>query len=81
MTEVVYSTEMVAGLEGRTFRNPRHFLKPEPAATKVYVAPGWPKIVAAYEALKIPVSPLDELQPIVTTPPAKAPRSVAPDAN
>lgn len=62
MSEIVYSTEMVTGLEGREFRNPRHFLAPVPGATKVYVSGDWPKIARAYEALNIPVSPLSDLQ-------------------
>jgi len=32
--QVVYSTELVTHLDGREYRNPRHFLAPVPGATK-----------------------------------------------
>ena len=62
MTQIVYSTEHVANLEGREFRNPRHFLKPVEGATKVYIAGSWPKVREAYEAAGVPVAPVGQMR-------------------
>ena len=60
--QVVYSTELVTHLDGREYRNPRHFLAPVPEATKVYIAGDWPSVVRAYEKAGVPVAPIAEMR-------------------
>ncbi len=60
--QIVYSTELVAHMEGREFRNPRHFLAPVEGATKVFIAGDWPKIRQAYEAAGVPVAPIEDMR-------------------
>ncbi|MGV8954609.1 MAG: hypothetical protein ACOH2M_26160 [Cypionkella sp.] len=60
--QIVYATQPVPNMEGRTFRNPRHFLAPEPGATKVYIAGNWPTVQAAYEAVGVSVSPVEDMR-------------------
>jgi hypothetical protein len=73
--QVVYSTELVAHMEGREFRNPRHFLAPVEGATKVYIAGDWPLVVRAYEKAGVPVAPIEEMRAL---PKAKAPSAPKP---
>jgi hypothetical protein len=60
--QVVYSTELVSNLEGREYRNPRHFMAPVEGATKVYIAGDWPKIRRAYEKAGVPVALISEMR-------------------
>lgn len=62
--QIVYATQAVPNLEGRIFRNPRHFLAPEPGATKVFIEGDWPRVKAAYEAEGVTVSPIAEMKPL-----------------
>jgi hypothetical protein len=62
MTQVVYATQRVANLEGRTFKNPRNFLAPVEGATKVYIDGDWPDVKAAYEKIKVPVEPIANMK-------------------
>lgn len=55
MTEIVYASWRVPEAEGRAFRNPRFFDKPEPNASKVFVAGNWPKVERAYRMAGIPI--------------------------
>jgi hypothetical protein len=70
--QIVYSTEMVANLAGREFRNPRHFLAPVEGATKVYIAGDWPNVVRAYEKAGVSVAPIEEMRALPKAKPAKA---------
>lgn len=60
--QIVYSTELVAHLKGSEFKNPRHFLAPVEGATKVFIAGDWPKIRQAYEAVGVPVAPIEDMR-------------------
>jgi len=62
MTQLIYSTEKVANAEGRTVKNPRHFLGPVAGVTKVYIAGNWPKVRAAYEQAGVPVAPIEDMR-------------------
>lgn len=53
--EVVHATVTSEHTEGRKFQNARYFTGPVEGASKAYVEPGYPAIVAAYEAAKVPV--------------------------
>jgi hypothetical protein len=68
-TEIVYSTELVPNLDGREFKNPRHFLKPIDGVKRVYLADGWPDIRRAYEAREVEVLPLTAIPPAKQTKP------------
>lgn len=73
--QIVYATEAVPHLEGRTFRNPRHFLAPEEGATKVYIAGNWPRVKEAYEAVGVSVSPIEDMKALPgTAKPAEQPK-------
>lgn len=72
--QIVYATEAVPNLEGRIFRNPRHFLAPEKGATKVYIAGEWPRVKAAYEAAGVSVSPIEEMKAMPSPPKADQPK-------
>lgn len=76
--QIIYSREAVAGAEGRTVLNPRHFTGPIEGATKVYLNGSHPKIAKAYEAAGVPVADISEMRalpgkakPKDTTDPAK----------
>lgn len=76
--QVIYSTESVEGAEGRTIKNPLHFVAPVEGATKVYLNGSHPKIARAYEAAGVPVADISEMRalpgkskPRDTTDPAK----------
>jgi len=77
VTQIVYSTEHVANLEGREFRNPRHFLTPVEGATKVYIAGSWPKVREAYEAAGVPVAPVGEMRALPKASSTAKPRKKA----
>ena len=76
--QIVYTREPVAGAEGRTVLNPRHFTGPVEGATKVYVNGDYANITRAYEAAGVPVADISEMRalpgkakPKDTTDPAK----------
>jgi len=62
--EMVYSAERInVGLKrGRQFFNPMFYSGPIASVQKVFVVGHWPRIVADYEALNIPVVVLDSAQ-------------------
>lgn len=61
MTQLVYAHTRTPELtDGRTYSNPRFFNGAVKGATKVFVEPGYPKIVAAYEAAGVPVQVIGE---------------------
>lgn len=62
--QIIYSTQRVPHMEGRTFKNPRNFLAPDEKATKVYINGDWPVVKAAYEKLKIPVEDVSSMRPL-----------------
>ncbi|WP_309086391.1 hypothetical protein [Chelativorans sp.] len=67
MTQVVYSTQPVPNMEGRTFKNPRSFLAPVKGATKVYLNGDWPAVKAAYEQIGVPVADVSEMRALPKT--------------
>ena len=60
--QVLYATERLPHMEGREFRNPRHFLAPVDGATKVYIAGHWPNVRRAYEKAGVPVAPAEDMR-------------------
>jgi hypothetical protein len=74
--QIVYARSVPANAEGRTVRNPRHFLKPEEGASKVFIEGHYPHIAKAYEALGVPVADISEMRAL----PGKAkPKEAAKD--
>lgn len=57
--ELIYSQQSTGFVAGRAYSNPRFFTTPRENVSKVFVVGDWPKIVAAYEALGVPVERLD----------------------
>lgn len=57
--ELIYSQQSTGYVEGRAYSNPRYFSTPRAGVSKVYVVGDWPNIVAAYEAMGVPVERLD----------------------
>jgi hypothetical protein len=68
MIELVYSQQSTGFDKSLAYSNPRFFTTPRSDVSKVYVVGDWPKVVAAYEALGIPVERLDAA-PVVEPPP------------
>ena len=71
--EVIYSQQSHGYVEGRAYSNPRYFSTPRSGVSKVYVVGDWPKIVAAYEALGVPVERLDAAPTAEPRKPVEAP--------
>lgn len=57
--ELIYSQQATDYIEGRAYSNPRFFTTPRSGVGKVFVVGDWPDIVAAYEALGVPVERMD----------------------
>lgn len=55
MSAIVYSAQESGFEPGLTYRNPRYFQSPLGKPEKVIVVGSWPNVVAAYEALGVPV--------------------------
>lgn len=58
MNEVIYSSQRTGFEKGRVYRNPRYFDKPLGKPDRVIVVGDWPRVVAAYEAIGVPVDVL-----------------------
>jgi hypothetical protein len=54
--ELIYSTQTGDFEDGKRYRHPQYFRKPEAGATKVTVVGDWPEVVAAYKAADVPVT-------------------------
>ncbi|UTD55955.1 hypothetical protein [Halomonas sp. MS1] len=52
--ELTYSDRKTGFEQGKNYRNPRHFARPE-KADSVVVEGDYPEVVKAYEAIKVPV--------------------------
>lgn len=62
--DVIYSTEKLEGLEGRTgftAVNPQFFIAPVEDAKRVYLNGDYPALAKAYEEAGIPVLPYSEM--------------------
>jgi hypothetical protein len=58
--ELVYSQQSSDFDKSKAYSNPRFFTTPRHDVGKVFIVGDWPEIVAAYEALGVPVERLDE---------------------
>lgn len=61
--ELIYTARLTGFDEGRYYRNPEYFVRPDPQASSVILDGEWPVVRDAYEALSIPVSALDQPVP------------------
>lgn len=69
MVELIYSQQDTGFDKTKAYSNPRFFTTPRSDVAKVFIVGDWPEIVAAYEALGVPVERLDEA-PKAPTPPS-----------
>lgn len=60
MVELIYSQQSTGFDKSRAYSNPRFFTTPRHDVAKVFIVGDWPQIVAAYEALGVPVEVLDQ---------------------
>lgn len=60
MIELIYSQQSEGFDKSRAYSNPRFFSTPRQDVSRVFIVGDWPNIVAAYEALGVPVERLDE---------------------
>lgn len=58
--ELIYSQQASGFDKSKAYANPRFFTTPRADVEKVFIVGDWPLIVAAYEALGVPVERLDE---------------------
>lgn len=72
MSAIVYSAQESGFEPGFTYRNPRYFQSPLGRPEKVIVVGSWPNVVAAYEALGVPVDVVSPGTPL------RAPGKIAP---
>lgn len=76
MSEIVYSSQRQGFQKGRIYQNPRFFDGTvNKDATSVIVVGNWPAVVAAYEAVDIPVTYAKPGEQLPENMPAKATRS------
>lgn len=60
MIELIYSQQSSDFDKSKAYANPRFFTTPRHDVSRVFIVGDWPEIVAAYEALNVPVERLDE---------------------
>lgn len=75
--ELIYSTQAGDFLAGRAYSNPRFFSTPRTGVSKVLIVGEWPKIVAAYEAMGVPVERLDAQQAVAEPEHTRLPADLA----
>lgn len=69
MVELIYSQQSGGFDKSKAYSNPRFFSTPRHDVSKVFIVGDWPHIVAAYEALGVPVERLDAV-PSAPPPPS-----------
>ena len=73
MVELIYSQQSSDFDKSKAYANPRFFTTPRHDVGRVFIVGDWPEIVAAYEALGVPVECLNEAPKAPPPPTAECP--------
>ncbi|WP_339886441.1 hypothetical protein [Vreelandella maris] len=78
--ELIYTTRTSGFEKGKHYRNPRHFSRPDSAATSVILDQEYPDVRKAYEDASVPVKTVAAPKPKQPAKAAKTEKPVEPEA-